>query len=271
MLIPSLAVPLGAASLAVSLAAKDESPAPAVPETLRDLLPQPHLEMVALDRAPGNALRRAVPELEVALRQARQHDLRVDIGIAHSMFTDETTRPRQLRAMPAYPGDLLDPTRSHGDILVQVSGPTAEKTSTARDRLLAGLSNWTVRWQTTGFRPDNRIDNDRALTRNPFHSEEGFGNPPDARGVAERSLIRSDQNEPQWAVGGSYQVVRIIQMATSLWDTDTVDAQDKIIGRAQRPLARRHTRQRTARLRRRSPRQDHTSRLPCTARGSRPP
>lgn len=133
--------------------------------------------------------------------------------------------------MPTYPGDVLDPARSNGDILTQISGPTAEKTRAAREQLLAELPGWTVRWQATGSRPDNRIDKDRALTRNPFRFEEGHGNPPDARGIAERALVRSDQREPQWAVGGSYQVVRIIQMATELWETDTVETQEKITDR----------------------------------------
>ncbi|QXE34107.1 Dyp-type peroxidase [Streptomyces sp. GMY02] len=60
----------------------------------------------------------------------------------------------------------------------------------------------------------------RGLARNPFHFTEGFGNPVGERETAERALVRAGQGEPEWAVGGSYQVVRIIRFATELWDKD---------------------------------------------------
>lgn len=75
------------------------------------------------------------------------------------------------------------------------------------------------------------MEGGRGLARNPFHFTEGFGNPDDERETAERALVRSGQGEPEWAVGGSYQVVRIIQLATELWDKDSVDEQERIIGR----------------------------------------
>lgn len=49
--------------------------------------------------------------------------------------------------------------------------------------------------------------------------------------MADRALVRADQGEPGWAVGGSYQVVRIIQLATELWDKDSIPEQERIIGR----------------------------------------
>ncbi|MFJ2554074.1 MULTISPECIES: Dyp-type peroxidase [unclassified Streptomyces] len=65
----------------------------------------------------------------------------------------------------------------------------------------------------------------------PFHFTEGFGNPAEEREVLDRALVRDDQGEPAWAVGGSYQVVRIIRLATELWDKDSVHEQERIIGR----------------------------------------
>ncbi|MEW2128710.1 hypothetical protein ACFWNC_28880 [Streptomyces sp. NPDC058369] len=81
------------------------------------------------------------------------------------------------------------------------------------------------------FRKENRTEDGRGLARNPFHFTEGFGNPDDVRGVLDRALVRGDQGEAGQAVGGRYQVVCIIQLATELWDRDAVTEQERIIGR----------------------------------------
>ncbi|MFE2597051.1 Dyp-type peroxidase [Streptomyces sp. NPDC059396] len=94
-----------------------------------------------------------------------------------------------------------------------------------------GLAGRRVRWRIDGFRAANRVEGGRGLARNPFHFTEGFGNPAGERETAERTLVRAGQGEPDWAVGGSYQVVRIIRFATELWDKDSVHEQERIIGR----------------------------------------
>ncbi|MET7346215.1 hypothetical protein ACIOEZ_07425 [Streptomyces sp. NPDC087866] len=81
------------------------------------------------------------------------------------------------------------------------------------------------------FRKENRTEDGRGLARNPFHFTEGFGNPDDVRGVLDRALVRGDQGEAGQAVGGRYQVVCIIQLATELWDRDAATEQERIIGR----------------------------------------
>lgn len=88
-----------------------------------------------------------------------------------------------------------------------------------------------MRWRIQGFRAKNKVEGGRGLARNPFHFTEGFGNPDDIRGLADRALVHADQGEPGWVTGGSYQVVRIIQLATELWDKDSVPEQERIIGR----------------------------------------
>jgi deferrochelatase/peroxidase EfeB len=80
-------------------------------------------------------------------------------------------------------------------------------------------------------RRENRAEDGRGLAQNPFHFTEGYGNPAGERAVGERVFVRAGQGEPGWAVGGSYQVVRFIRLATDLWDLDTLREQERIVGR----------------------------------------
>lgn len=133
--------------------------------------------------------------------------------------------------MPSSAGDLLDPAQSHGDVLVQVTGADKRAVQEAAERVVRQAAGWRVRWQVDGFRDENRVEDGKGLSRNPFHFTEGFGNPGTEREVADRAVVRSGQGEPDWAVGGSYQVVRIVRFATELWDKDSVREQERVIGR----------------------------------------
>ncbi|WP_329392582.1 Dyp-type peroxidase [Streptomyces sp. NBC_01716] len=158
----------------------------------------------------------------------------VTFGAGASLFEGAgVPGPRQLKAMPSFLGDLLNPARSHGDLLVRVAGEDAEAVREAVERVktVAAEAGWVVRWAIEGFRADNRVEEGRGLSRNPFDFTEGFGNPVSEREVADRVVVREGQGEPEWAVGGSYQVVRVIRFATELWDKDSVDEQERIVGR----------------------------------------
>ncbi|MFD8970683.1 Dyp-type peroxidase [Streptomyces sp. NPDC059568] len=188
--------------------------------------------MVALDRGARRGESPAILRaLLTGLRAVEGPEVSAGVGLAVGAFGAAANRPRQLAEMPSFAGDLLDPAQSHGDVLVQIAGERAGDIAEAVYRLLADASEWRVRWRIDGFRAANRVEDGRGLARNPFHFTEGFGNPAGERETAERALVRAGQGEPDWAVGGSYQVVRVIRFATELWDKDSVPEQERIIGR----------------------------------------
>ncbi|MFI6086070.1 Dyp-type peroxidase [Streptomyces sp. NPDC051217] len=191
--------------------------------------------IVALDRGwSGGEVGRAVRALVEKARSAGGVDAAVGFGLGVSLFEGAGSRePRQLKTMPTFAGDLLDPAQSHGDLLVRAAGEDAAvvRKAVAEVKAVAVKAGWIVRWAIDGFRADNRLEGGRGLARNPFHFTEGFGNPESEREVADRVLVREGQGEPEWAVGGSYQVVRVIRFATELWDKDSVDEQERIMGR----------------------------------------
>ncbi|WP_405418311.1 Dyp-type peroxidase [Streptomyces microflavus] len=156
----------------------------------------------------------------------------VSVGLGSSFFSEAPAlRPRHLKPMPSFSGDLLDESQTHGDALVYLESDSAADLEDAARRLLSVMPAWRQRWRIGGFRKENRTQGGKWLARNPFHFTEGFGNPDTGREVVDRAVVVPGQGEPVWAEGGSYQVIRIVRFATDLWDRDSVDEQERIIGR----------------------------------------
>ncbi|WP_405087576.1 Dyp-type peroxidase [Microbispora sp. NBC_01389] len=160
----------------------------------------------------------------------------ITIGFGASLFDKGVPfqRPRQLRQMPSFPGDLLHPDFTHGDVLIQICAAATEEAQSATHDLLSQTPHHRARWSVHGFRMDNREENGRALTRNLFGFTEGYGNPEregSQRALREMIEVPDTAREPVWARAGTYQVVRLIRLAQALWDADPVNVQEKIIGR----------------------------------------
>ncbi|MFI6567075.1 Dyp-type peroxidase [Streptomyces sp. NPDC050534] len=193
--------------------------------------PLPHAQVIALDQAAteGNAS---------ALRAAHRAVSAIDGGpiaawlaVGDGALPSKAERPRRLKPMPSFAGDVLDPSYSNGDLLLQITATSPHTLREAVHRTLRALPQWRIRWRINGTRPENRTQDGRELARNPFHFTEGYGNPGTPAGVIERAVVRADQDEPAWTVGGSYQVIRIIRLATGFWDRETPHDQERIIGR----------------------------------------
>ena len=142
-------------------------------------------------------------------------------------------KPPQVTAMPSFSGDRLDPVRVGGDLLLQVEGGARPDVDRAADELLAGLVGAVVRWRMAGSRPENEVVDGRALTRDVAGFVEGLGNPDSRDGatVDRMTLIRSGAGVPEWAVGGTYLVLRVLRLDREAWDAETPAEQETIIGR----------------------------------------
>ncbi|WP_326682730.1 Dyp-type peroxidase [Streptomyces sp. NBC_01237] len=187
------------------------------------------MALIALDIGrPRSGLREMVKRVHAAAEPGTS----VGLALGATLFGPTDSLPRRLKAMPHFAGDLLAPAMSHGDLLVHVAGDKAAAIGKTVEGIRSTASpHGTIRWHIDGSRPANRVEGGRGLARNPFHFTEGFGNPGTERECLDRALITADQDEPEWALGGSYQVVRIIRFATDLWDKDSVREQERIIGR----------------------------------------
>ncbi|GAA0809710.1 Dyp-type peroxidase [Spirilliplanes yamanashiensis] len=190
--------------------------------------PAPHAVVAALDI--GVTGRQAVADALRGLAEraaAAPAEVRTMVGLGAGVFERAgltARRPRLLALMPSFPGDVLDPARTHGDLLIQVEAPDADA---AEKALGATVGDLTVRWRMAGFSDVRPAGMGRPVATNLFGFTEGHSNPP----TTDVARVGSGQGEPLWAVGGSYQVVRIIRFATALWDRDPVERQEQMIGR----------------------------------------
>jgi deferrochelatase/peroxidase EfeB len=169
----------------------------------------------------------------------RTDGLTVTLSVGASVFDDRFglagRRPRELVRMPFLANDRLDPAQSHGDLLLALSADQPDVLLHALRQLMRRTrDNLVLHWMLDGYnRPDARPVPGRTGNRNLLGFKDGTANldVTDRRLMDELVWVGPDDGEPAWAVGGSYQAVRIIRMFVEFWDRTPLNEQQKIIGR----------------------------------------
>ncbi|MGW0660340.1 iron uptake transporter deferrochelatase/peroxidase subunit [Streptodolium elevatio] len=174
---------------------------------------------------------------QVAL-DAGPSSLTATFGFGGSLFDKlglADRRPGALKALPSFPDEELDATRSDGDLLVQVCGDDALVCFHAvrtLQRLARGIAR--VRWQMTGFTRSPGATPRPMTHRNLMGQVDGTGNPQTGDADFDAKIFIGDEGAAggaAWARGGSYVVVRRIRMLLDAWDDLDVPAQEHVIGR----------------------------------------
>jgi deferrochelatase/peroxidase EfeB len=166
-------------------------------------------------------------------------NLTITVAVGASLFDARfglaAQRPRQLVEMPSFRNDALDAVWCDGDVLLQICSNTAETNLHAlRDILknLAGMLN--LRWSKEGFLPPHTVQKlGKDSVINLLGFKDGSANPDasDAAAMDRIVWVQPEAAEPAWAVGGTYQVVRIIRNHVEFWDRTPLQEQEQIIGR----------------------------------------
>ncbi|MFE0194046.1 iron uptake transporter deferrochelatase/peroxidase subunit [Streptomyces sp. NPDC059008] len=172
---------------------------------------------------------------QVAAEEPTPDSLTITLGVGASLFDDRFGlsghKPRHLKAMPAFPDDRLEPARCHGDLSLQICGQHPDAiVHVLRDvaRETDGLLR--PRWRSDAFLNPSRPS---GSPRTFVGFKDGIVNPDteSAREMDRLLWVTPPCGEPDWALGGSYQVLRLIRFHVEKWDKVPVDRQEKIFGR----------------------------------------
>ncbi len=179
--------------------------------------------------------------------------LTITFGFGPTLFTRDGTdrfgiaarRPAALEALPAFPHDNLDPTRSGGDLAVQACADDPQVAFHAlRNLARIGRGVVALRWTQLGFGRTSSTSRSQETPRNLMGFKDGTNNlrADDATSMQEHVWVGAG-DQPAWMHGGTYLVARRIRMRIETWDRSSLDDQEQTIGRAKQsgaPLGRQH-------------------------------
>jgi deferrochelatase/peroxidase EfeB len=165
-------------------------------------------------------------------------NLSVVVSVGASLFDQRfglaAQRPRELVKMPFLANDRLDPKRTHGDLLVVIEAESPDAVQFALRQLLRRTRGELVlRWSVEGFSRGVTTTSDDGAPRNLMGFKDGTANldPADTTLMDELVWVDRRGGELAWAVGGSYQAVRIIRMLVEFWDRTPLAEQEALMGR----------------------------------------
>ena len=172
---------------------------------------------------------------------ATPDNLTITVSVGESLFDERfglsRVKPKRLSRMQGFPNDALDPAQCHGDLSLQFCANTADTNIHALRDIVKNLPDLLlVRWKQEGTVPPQapaKPGEPAQSARNFLGFRDGSANPDSNDNTAMNQIVwvQPGSDEPQWAVNGSYQAVRIIRNFVERWDRTPLQEQESIFGR----------------------------------------
>ncbi|TXI63513.1 iron uptake transporter deferrochelatase/peroxidase subunit [Mycolicibacterium mageritense] len=167
--------------------------------------------------------------------------LTLTIGFGPSFFVKDgkdrfgiaDKQPAELKNLPKFPNETMDPAKCGGDICVQACANDPQVAVHAiRNLARVGFGTVAVRYSQLGFGRTSSTTRDQATPRNLFGFKDGTANlKADQTDLLDKHVWVADGDGPAWLTGGSYLITRRIRMRIENWDRTTLLEQERVIGR----------------------------------------
>jgi deferrochelatase/peroxidase EfeB len=170
--------------------------------------------------------------------------LTITFGFGPGLFRDEQgrdrfgiadRRPAALEPLPHFPGDLLEPARTGGDLCIQACADDPQVAVHAiRNLARIGFGTVAIRWSQLGFGRTSSTSTQQSTPRNLFGFKDGTANvkAEEAAALDEHIWVGADDDSRgAWLAGGSYLAARRINMTIEVWDRQPLLDQEEFVGR----------------------------------------
>ena len=169
--------------------------------------------------------------------------LTITFGFGPTLFRKEgkdrfglaSRHPDALQRLPHFPADQLNPHRSDGDLCVQACADDPQVAVHAvRNLARIAFGRAAIRWSQLGFGRTSSTSTSQTTPRNLMGFKDGTMNlkAEDPAAVDAHVWVPADaDSKGRWLAGGSYLVVRRINMTIETWDRQPLSEQERVIGR----------------------------------------
>ncbi len=183
----------------------------------------------------------------------------VTVGFGYSLFVDPTgydrfgirgQKPKYLKPMPAFPGDVYDLRPDQSDIIVVIASDSEYvNVSIARyftEKINVECLKRTPNSRTKKFFSVEKVDRGfgRPDEREFLRFNDGIDNLRSGIDLERLVYVDKRDGEPDWCINGSYLVYRKIREMMPVWEAFSDKTQSDMIGRDKKtsePLSRKKT------------------------------
>lgn len=165
-------------------------------------------------------------------------NLTLTFGVGPSLFEKESIglaskKTTELKDLPHFPKDQLDPTYTGGDICIQACADDPQVAFHAvRNLVRVASGKVSLKWTQAGFNSYPMKGKKKETPRNLFAFKDGSINPNGSKEAEMNEVVWIDAGQSKgWMTNGTYMAVRRVQMHLETWDRTALQEQEATFGR----------------------------------------